>query len=129
MQQDGTSKLSRKSATTLIPHIKVAAKRANLLPNKLYKIEKLAVFGSYVSTRKPILGDLDVAVLALTTGECSFDEFITSNPVPASCPTSEIVKWPFWAVAYPLRVARQIHISAWNVIEERDLPHRVIFRA
>ena len=52
----------RKTAQRLVEELRLRATQIDADPRFLYGVSRLAVFGSYVSSDKPKLGDIDIAV-------------------------------------------------------------------
>lgn len=120
-------KILRKQADRLIPKIVQAAERVNADDRMLHVIERVALFGSYMGA-KAKLGDLDVAVLLSERSDpVDRQAFERAFPIPAHAGDLDRLFWPDVVAKCSLRVHPAVHTLFWNVIEARDLPHRVIY--
>jgi hypothetical protein len=120
--------ITRRKATRLIPHVIEAAQRQNVNPWLLHRIDCIALFGSYVNSKRNAIGDLDVAIrLKLIPGR-SIDDFMLEYPRPAGHPEERAAKWPMWGAAAAIHmVSPHIHVNLWDFIEDHAVPHRVIW--
>jgi hypothetical protein len=128
--------VTRRRADALIEQLIQHATEINRNPELAFGVNRIVVFGSYLDTSKPKLGDLDVAVQlgprARTLQE--HRERCASRPVPASCRNFvEEVGWPEIEVRRILKnrsSAISLH-EMWDfeaLAKEHDAQGREVFR-
>src|SRR5262249_37500822 len=112
-----------KTAQRLIAELTIRASEIDADPRFIYGVTRLAVFGSYVSSDKPKLGDIDIAVELGPKEKDSerFTELLVreENDAPAWANMFEKVCWPQTKVCRALRAGHSsISLHEYEELEK-----------
>lgn len=110
------------------------AQAMNADPRYLHRVDRLAVFGSFL-TDKPTLGDLDIFADLRVRVVPKTDEdnarFRRHFPPPDYIRRDFMSRlfWPELKFRRDLRIGPGMHIHDWDELERLGCPYRLIFEA
>lgn len=133
----GRPQVRRARADMLIGQIIAEAERLNADPTMMHSVARLSVFGSYL-TDKPVLGDLDIAVLLNARWDSNVKgqweamrtTFLAAHPpAPSRSDYMSKLLWPQLYIFRRLRVGRGMSIHDEEEIKLCGFEMRTIFEA